>query len=166
MNPELFFLRYAFPCTDIRLQQGRITQEKYDELRDIAVNKKTVQRSDLEKVFFGAVEELGILAKKKNKVRWDYDIIKEYFYYGHNEIIDSGKGVYKNWPASLKEMSKVYKAKVIDKKLGKFLVVEYSNGKEIKKRNVLNEFVPDAGIDDYVMIHYAYAVEIANDIKL
>jgi hydrogenase maturation factor len=162
MKTEVYFLRYAFPCTDIRLQQGRITQKEYDYLMNAAVNQETVKRDDLERIFFRAFEEIEQMAKKKKTDKWDYEIIKDYFYHEHNKIIDMGKGIYKIWPESLRELSKVFRAKVIDKKQEKFLVVEYNNGKEIKKRNVLNFFVPEANINDAVMIHYGYAVEKVN----
>ena len=156
MKVENYFLRYAFPCAQIILERGELTQEEHEELRNIAINNKEISKERLEKIFFRAFEEIDEVAEEIGKRRWDLETIKEYFLHKHNIIIDQGKGDYKNWPPAMRELSKVLKAKVIGKK-DNVLIVEY-NG---KKRNVLNSFVPEARISDSVMIHYGYAVEKA-----
>lgn len=158
MKIETYFLRYAFPCAGIILQRKEISLEKFDELKKIAANDEPVSRKDLEKIFFRAFREIELLAKEKNKHKWDFEIIQDYFHNKHNKIINEGKSVYKYWPEAMRELSKVFKAKVVGKK-DNVLIVEYDNGKEMKTRNVVNDFVPDAEIGDFVMIHYGYAAE-------
>ena len=156
---ENFFLRYAYPCAYIIMQRKEISPE---ELEDIAINNREISKERLEKVFHRAFDFIDQLAEKKNKERWDHEIIKEYFYTYHNEVIDKGEGIYATAPKMLKELSRVEKAKVIDKK-DDVLSVEYRDKKgKLKSRSVLNHFVPEVKINNIVTIHYGYAVEIVN----
>lgn len=156
MRVENYFLRYAFPCAFIIKQRGEINKEEYDKLFDIAVNNKLVEREKLEKIFFRAFKYINELAKEKKRDKWDFEVIKEYFLKKHNELIKQGIGVYKNAPKTLKDLSKVNEAEIINKK-GNILEVKFNN----KKRFVSNVFVPDAKIGDKVRIHYGFAVELA-----
>jgi hypothetical protein len=161
MSVESYFLRYAFPCTSVRLMKKEITQEEFDKLREAAVNMTPVARSELEKVFYTAFEELERLAREMQRDKWDFEVVRDYFLIHHNRIIDQGRGLYQHLPESMREFSKVFRAKVVDIK-DKVLIVEYDNGKETQRRNVISDFVPEAGIDDFVMIHYGYAIEPAD----
>ncbi|MBL7054603.1 hypothetical protein ISS05_02510 [Candidatus Woesearchaeota archaeon] len=155
MRVENYFLRYAFPCAFILKQRGEINQKKYDWLFDIAVNNKYIKKEELEKIFFRAFNYIDELAKEKNKGRWDFEIIKEYFLKRHNEIIEQGRDMYKDAPETLKELSKVIEAEITDKKED-ILEIRFNN----KKRFVSNIFVPEAKIKDKVRVHYGFAVEI------
>ena len=157
MNVENFFLRYAYPCAYIIVQRGEITTKELNDLKRIAIDNNEISRKQLEKIFHRAFEFIDGLAKKRGKDRWDMDIIKEYFYSYHNEVIDKGIGIYGSAPKMLKELSKVEKA-IIKNKKDDVLMVEY-NG---KRRDVLNCFVPEAKIGDIVTIHYGYAIEITD----
>ena len=70
-------------------------------------------------------------------------------------LINEGADDYGKAPATLKELCRVQKAKVIRKK-GDVLIVEFGS----KKRPVMSDFV-NADVGDEVMIHYGYAVEKA-----
>lgn len=157
MKVENFFLRYAYPCAYIILQRGEISDNELKALGKIAIRNNEISKERLEKVFHRAFEFIDELAKKRGKDIWDFEIIKEYFYSYHNEVIDKGVGVYGNAPETLKELSKIEKAIVKDKK-DDVLIVEYAG----KIRNVLNHFVTDAKIGDTVTIHYGYAIEIVD----
>ncbi|MBD3164102.1 hypothetical protein GF323_02805 [Candidatus Woesearchaeota archaeon] len=162
MKTENFFLRYAYPCAYIIMQRGQISRKELEELEDTAVNNKDISREKLEKVFHRAFGFIDELAAKRGKSRWDRDIIEEYFYSYHNEVIDNGNGIYAKAPPMLKELSRVEKAEVIDKK-GNVLLVEYADKKGNKKRrNVLSCFVAPAKAGDKVMIHYGYGIEKAD----
>ena len=51
MKSEVFFLKYAFPCSFIILQRGEITQEEFDQLEKAAINEDILPRKKLEKIF-------------------------------------------------------------------------------------------------------------------
>ncbi len=154
MKVENYFLRYAFPCAFVIKQRGEINQQEYDRLFDIAVNNKEIKKEELEKVFFKAFNYINELAKEKNIDKWDFEVIKEYFLKRHNELIDQGRDMYKDAPKTLKELSKVEEAEIINKK-DNILEVKFND----KKRFVSNVFVPEAEVGNKVRIHYGFAVE-------
>ena len=155
MEPEVLFLKYAFPCAFIIKQRGEINEFEHQILEDAAINNKVLERRLLEKVFFRAFERINKVAKELNKDKWDSEVIKEYFINKHNSIIDEGMYSYAEAPESLKNLCKVHKAKVIKTK-NNFLIVEYDNK---KTRAASKDLVKNVKIGDYVTIHYGYAVE-------
>jgi hypothetical protein len=160
MMIENFFLRYAYPCAYIILQRKEITQHELDELENIAINNLPISKERLEKIFYKAFEFIDLLAEEQGKERWDPEIIREYFYSYHNKMIDKGIGIYATAPPMLKELSRVDKVKVTAKKDDVLTVEFLGNDKKIRKRNVLNHFVPDAEEGSTITIHYGYAVEL------
>jgi|SRR3989344_2812854 len=155
MKPEVFFLKYAFPCSFIIRQRGEITEKEFKMLEDAAINGKSLPRKLLEKVYFRAFEKIGKLADEMGKDKWDLSILKEYFLTRHNNLINDGMYSYAEAPEALKNLCKVHKAKVVGIKKDA-LIVEYDGG---KRRPVLKTLVPDANLGDTVTIHYGYAVE-------
>tara|TARA_Y100000310_G_scaffold343478_1_gene451309 strand:+ start:2352 stop:2828 length:477 start_codon:yes stop_codon:yes gene_type:complete len=157
MNPEVYFLKYAFPCSFILRQRNEISQQQYDQLEKSAINNITLPKELLEKTFHRAFERIEKLASKNNKDKWDLDIIKQYFLQHHNELINDGMYTYAEAPETLKELCKVKKAKVTEIK-DDILIVEIEN----KPRPVMNSLTPNAKIGDLITIHYGYAVEVLN----
>ena len=155
MEPEVLFLKYAFPCAFIIKQRGEISDFEHQILEDAAINNKVLERKFLEKIFFRAFERIEKLTKELNKDKWDYEVIKEYFTDRHNSIIDEGMYSYAEAPESLKNLCKVHKAEIIQIK-DDSLIVKYN--KE-KLRPVIKSLVKNVKIGDFVTIHYGYAVE-------
>ena len=155
MEPEVLFLKYAFPCAFIIKQRAEISDFEHQILEDAAINNKVLERKFLEKIFFRAFERIEKLAKELNKDKWDYEVIKEYFTDRHNSIIDEGMYSYAEAPESLKNLCKVHKAEIIQIK-DDSLIVKYN--KE-KLRPVIKSLVKNVKIGDFVTIHYGYAVE-------
>jgi len=155
MEPEVLFLKYAFPCAFIIKQRAEISDFEHQILEDAAINNKVLERKFLEKIFFRAFERIEKLAKELNKDKWDYEVIKEYFTDRHNSIIDEGMYSYAKAPESLKNLCKVHKAEIIQIK-DDSLIVKYN--KE-KLRPVIKSLVKNVKIGDFVTIHYGYAVE-------
>ena len=166
MNPEILFLKYAFPCSMVLMQRGEINQKTYDKLEKSAVGNKSIGRKLLEKTYFRAISRMKALAKEKNKDYFSEEIIREYFTKRHNELLDGmlanandkGMDIDKKAPPALKHLCKVFKSKIIKKGKG-YYVVEYGNK---KIRPVLSSLLPNAKIGDTVTIHYGYAVEKVN----
>lgn len=157
-KPEVFFIKYAYPCSFIIRQRKEITDDELEELKKAAINNIALPKEKLEKIFFRAFQKIEPLAKEMNKDKWDLDVLQNYFIKNHNEIIEKGMYAYAKAPDTLKELCKVHVAKVVEVK-DEFLVVEYAN----KKIRVVNkELVPNAKFGDNVTIHYGYAVEIVN----
>lgn len=153
MKPEILFLKYAFPCSMVLKQRGEITQETFNKLEKSAINNEPVERALLEKVYFRAIARMKALAKELNKGYFSEEIIREYFTKRHNELIDADKKM----PPALKHLCKVFKAEIIKKGAG-YYIVEYDNK---KTRAVLSSLLANAKIGDAVTIHYGYAVEKA-----
>lgn len=154
MEPEVIFLKYAFPCSFIIKQRNEINDSTYYMLEDAAINNKVLSRKLLEQIFFRAFERIEKIAKELNKDKWDPEVIKEYFINKHNSIIDEGMYSYAKAPESLKNLCKVHKAKVL-KVQDDIAIVEYEN----KTRPVHTVLTPNIKENDLVTIHYGYAVE-------
>lgn len=155
MLPEVFFLKYAYPCSFIIKQRGEIDEKEMEELRQAAIKSLPLPKEKLEKIFFRAFQKISPIAKRMKKDVWDIEVLREYFINQHNNIIEKGMYAYAQAPQTLKNLCKVHKAKVIEKNEDA-LIVEYGEG---KIRPVLNELVPQAKVGDIVTIHYGYAVE-------
>ncbi|HLC65684.1 MAG TPA: hypothetical protein VJI46_06195 [Candidatus Nanoarchaeia archaeon] len=152
MEPEILFLRYAFPCAFILRTRGKISARDYGRLEYAAKHGKKLPQAFLEKSFPKAIEKLRIVANGQNI--WNCGTIRKYFINRHNSMIDDNLFSWKNAPSSLKELCKVKKARVMEKK-GRVLVAKYGKS----ARPVFN--LCNAKPGDYVMIHYGYAVEKA-----
>jgi len=160
MKVENYFLRYAYPCTYIKVQRGEITEQEMHELEDIAIHNKPVSRARLERVFTKAFPNIDIIAERLHKDRWDPDLMKDYFMKYHNEFIAAGHGIYAIAPPTFKDICMVHIADVTELKDG-ILSVRYAKADGTPhKRNVFNVFVPNAKIGDKVTVHYGYAVEL------
>ena len=165
MPVESYFLRYAFPCTYILKQKGDIDEKTFRKLENAALENKKVDRKLLENTYKKAFERIKKLAKDMHaRDYWSIDIIQEYFHSRHNILIDRGEisfSEHDNLPMApevLREICKVMKAEIIEKR-DDFFIVKYTSGKNQKTRVVASFFVPDAKTGDLVFIHHGYAVE-------
>jgi hypothetical protein len=126
-NIEWAFFKYAFPCSQVLLQLGKISQEKYEYLRKMFNNREAPDRETLERVFSAAFVRIKRLAKKMNKDYWDADVIHEYWDgEGHNNEIHIGDGFYEKAPESFKDLCRINIAEVVERK-GGMLRVRYGD---------------------------------------
>ncbi|MFH0970465.1 MAG: HypC/HybG/HupF family hydrogenase formation chaperone [Candidatus Diapherotrites archaeon] len=154
MKPEILFVKYAFPCAFILRERNEITEEELSMIEQAALHEKILPRDFLERVFFRAFNRIDRLANEMKKRRWDYEVIHSYFVSRHNEIISNGSEAYEHAPDSLRELCKVYSAK-IQSIQDTTLVVKYGD----KIRPVCGEMIPFPKIGENVTIHYGYAIE-------
>lgn len=154
MEPEVLFLKYAFPCTFIKRQKGKVNDEEYQRLETAAINNEKLPKDFLERIYDVAFKNISKIARKMEKETWDADVIREYFLKEHNVLIDNGEIFGINAPETLRDLCRVHKARILEFKNGA-LIVEY-NG---RKRTVLESLVKDVKVGDIVSIHYGYAVE-------
>ncbi|MCX8147528.1 MAG: hypothetical protein N3D84_03610 [Candidatus Woesearchaeota archaeon] len=160
MNPEQYFFRFAWPCTETLLQKKKITQQRFNDLKFAAEHNLAPSRNILEGTYKNAFENLKKIAKQMKKDYWDIEVIKKYFEQGeHNRIIESGHGEYGNAPPTLKEMCKISKGIVekVEIKEGRKVFSVNINGKERKCLDFYN-LLPKEG--DKVLVHYAYIVKV------
>lgn len=155
MEPEVLFIKYAFPCAFVIKQRGEIDEKGFRTLEDASINDKVLDRALLEKIFFRAFERIDKVAKEMKSHRWDAKVIREYFVRKHNEIIDQGMYSYAKAPESLKNLCKVHVA-TVKRVSDRYLVVGYGNG---RTRTVMSDLVRGIKEGDKVTIHYGYAVE-------
>jgi len=170
MEPEVYFLRYALPCSHILMNvRKEISDNDFKLMEDAALNNKKVDRAFLEKVFFRAFERIEKVASDLGKDKWDIEVIREYFCVRHNPVLDKS-----DYPESFKEQCKVYEGEVTSIGEDGEVIVEYGGEggggkgikdevdgekKEKKKRKVKKDFVPDIKLGDKVRIHWSYVVE-------
>jgi hypothetical protein len=155
LSPEVYFLKYAFPCAFIGRQKGRIDEKTYLELEEAAIKGRAIAFSELAKYFPVAVRRISALARRKRLCVFDAAVIRDYFWKEHNKIIEAGEEVYKYAPTSLRELCKVMRGRVVSAK-GGYAVVRFING---KIRPVVAKLVHGLKCGDRVMVHYGYAVE-------
>lgn len=157
MEPEVFFLRYAFPCSFLLRQHREISEQEFSQLEQAAIAGEALPRALLEKVYFRAFQKIEKFAEERGKDKWNLELLKEYFLKRHNKQIDQGMYSYKKAPEKLRELCKVQKARVVrvEKEAA---VVEWPGG----RRPVLKQLVPDIKVGDTVTIHYGYAIERVN----
>ncbi|MDP1694205.1 MAG: hypothetical protein Q8L34_01570 [Candidatus Woesearchaeota archaeon] len=166
MTPEDLFLKYAFPCTIVKVARKEITQQEYESLEQAAKENQPVSRERLEKTYPSAVARMKAVAKEKGKVYFSEENIRDYFLGRHNELLrgtfkptkEQGPALDENLPQAIRELCLITTGKIV-KKGGTFYVVEFAAGKETKRRAVSNILAPDAEIGNVIRIHYGYAVE-------
>ena len=166
-NVEWEFFKYAFPCSQVLLQQGKITKEEYEDLKKKFLDCGAPEREILERVFSAAFVRIKKLASEQNKDYWDFEVINEYWENYHNKIIDEGEGIYGKAPESFKDLCKIHEAEVVERK-GNMLIVRYSGdgsrdedrSRDETERVIFDTLVKDAKVGDKVKIHYGYGVEM------
>ncbi len=157
MPVETYFLRYAFPCTFIIRQRGRVSEHDFERLEKLAYSGKKPPRKLLENTYDRAFGRLKQVAKSMGrKSYWDYGVVREYFVNRHNSMIAEGD-FYKAAPKEIRDLCKTRRARIVDGRDG-FLVVRYGKG---KTRVVSSAFLTNPKIGDTVIIHYGYAIEKA-----
>lgn len=143
--PEVYFMRYAFPCARVLVDiRKRITEKEWEEMKKAVETDTPMEKSYLEKTFVKAIEGM----KKISHDYWNTETIREYFWNRHEEQIS------KDLPPTIRRLCVVKKGK-LEKKIGNVFKANLGDG---DVRNVLALY-KDAQAGDTVMVHYGYAVE-------
>jgi len=155
MSSEKYFLMYAYPYSFVLVVLVKISDVKRKELEKKLLKNESVSKKELEKIFVSAFRRLKQIAKERGRNYWDLEVIKEYFFgEKHNDFIDKQDGMYSEFGPTLRELCKVHKAEVIEKR-GNILTVKY-NG---IARNVFATLTPKVKVGDKVTVHWAFAIE-------
>lgn len=156
VSSDEFFLRYAFPCAHVLLESGVITKERYDGLEGCAKSGEVLPRDVIEDSFPAAFRRIKVLAEEMGvRDYWDMQVMEEYWYRNHNEVIDRKEGNYAKFPESFRDFCKVHVAEVVKLLPEGFLSIEYNE----TRRPVSGEYVPGIKVGEKVRVHHAYAVE-------
>ncbi|MBT7903231.1 hypothetical protein HN587_05190 [Candidatus Woesearchaeota archaeon] len=160
---EHYFLKYAFPCAFVLVQQGKITEEKRLALETALLNKTPLDKSELELLFPSAFRRIKQVAIQLNKPIWDRSIIEVYFKEFHNKFIDGKEGFYSKTPPSFREFCKVHRVKIIMRN-ETTAKVEYlePNDNINRPKHMIVKLIPNVKVGDIVFTHLGYLIEIAN----
>ena len=161
MEPEVYFLRFAYPCAEALVHMGRIDDEKLKELERCVLTDHPASRKELENIFESAFRRLKRLSKEMGKDSWDMEVLKKYWEKEHNKFIDSGEEGHPESGETFKDFCRVHVAKVVRKKPKETLLVRYDNEEQV----VLDTLVRNINLEvgDKVRIHRGYAIEKVND---
>jgi len=137
------FMRYALPCSDEERRKEIIRYINEDEEADI----------DTSESFPTATNMLKIMAHEKGEKEVDKEIIREYFWFRHGEMLKE------NNPDKDVKKCLVMPGKIKSKE-GKEGIVELVNGEEKK---VDLSTLEETGKGSWVVIHRDYASEKINE---
>lgn len=84
MKPEIFFFRYAFPCSFVLLLRKEITRKDYELVYKSAKEEKLyLSIKKIEKIFWRPLEFVGSIS--------DLNSVQNYWWFDHNKHLESGK---------------------------------------------------------------------------
>jgi hydrogenase maturation factor len=149
MLPEIYFLRYAFPCARVLVDfRKTLSEEEYELMRDAVEHDRPMPRKYLEEKFSKAIQGLRQLSEDY----WNVKTIREYFCEGHEAMLSA------DLPPLVKRLC-VVKPGVLGEKIEKdgevFFHVDLGGG-DVR---VVAPLYKGAATGDTAMIHYGYAVE-------
>jgi len=145
-SKKLFF-RYAVPCSETLAKRGVITQ-KYQRnlMKSILLNKRIPKNS--ENIFKVASSMCEKTAKKLGKKLVDEEVVRRYFLFGHDKVVDRRYKIFKDFDPML---CRLYSGKVIVS--GSRALVQTIMGDK--------EYIASLRIKkgDYVVVHRDFIVE-------
>ncbi len=150
MKPEIFFLKYAFPCTFVLLSRKEIIRKDYELLYKSAKEEKLyVSIKKIEKIFWRPLEFVGSI--------FDLNSVQNYWWFDHNKHLESGK--IKNLDKTLLKDCMVIPCEVLSMKKDIAIVKSEFCDKDIKLKIDFVKVKPG----DKVTKHYDYACEKINE---
>ncbi|MBW2972589.1 HypC/HybG/HupF family hydrogenase formation chaperone [Candidatus Woesearchaeota archaeon] len=145
MLPEVYFMRYAFPCARVLVDFRKTLSEKdYEQMQNAVENDIPLSREYLERVFKLAFERMRTISDDV----WNVETIRKYFCEGHEAMLSN------DLPPMIKRLCVVRSGKLIRKTKG-FFKADLGGG-DVR---VVAALYKDAKVGDTAMIHYGYAVE-------
>jgi hypothetical protein len=84
MKPEIFFLKYAFPCSFVLLSRGEIDSKEHKLLyKSTKEEKLYLPIENVEKIFWRALEFVGSIS--------DLNSAQKYWWFDHNKHLKTKK---------------------------------------------------------------------------
>lgn len=157
---ERYFLRYAYPCTFVKVTRGVMTEAEQQELEDAALGKRPVTRARLEEVYEYAFKRIREVAEEMGKPFWTKEVIREYYQNRHSALIDMRVDSWETMPGTLRDLCKIRTA-TIASVMHDVFIVTYAEQGRTQPRTVVSRLVPNGKVGDTVWIHYGWACEKA-----
>jgi len=146
MNPEIFFLKYAYPCSFVLLSRDEIDQREHKLLyKSAKEGKLCLPIERIEKIFWRALEFVGSIS--------DLNSVQKYWWFDHNKYL------------KLKKFKSIGNELMKDCLVIPCRVVSVSENKVRVKSSFLDEVVElktdfvDVRLGDKVTKHYDYLCE-------
>ncbi|NQU78483.1 hypothetical protein HQ545_01815 [Candidatus Woesearchaeota archaeon] len=145
MLPEVYFLRYAFPCARVLVDfRKTITEKEYEDMQRAVEEDRPLSRDYLEKIFFKAFEGM----RKIDDDCWNVRTIREYFCEGHEDMLST------DLPPTIRRLCVVRPGKLV-KEIKGFFKADLQDG-DVR---IVSALYKEAKVGDTAMVHYGYAVE-------
>ena len=146
MKPEIFFLKYAFPCSFVLLSRGEINQKDYELLyKSTKEEKLYLPIEKIEKIFWRALEFVGSIS--------DLNSVQKYWWFDHNKYLKLKK--FKNISNELFKECLVIPCRVVSVSEKKVRV----KSPFLDKITELKTDFVDVRLGDKVTKHYDYVCE-------
>jgi len=146
MKPEIFFLKYAFPCSFVLLLRKEITKKEYDLLyKSVKEEKLYLTKEKIEKIFWRPMKFLKSIS--------NLDEIQKYWRFDHNFYLN--KKEFKDLKEVLLEHCLVIPCEVVKVKKGKAMV----KSPFLKEETVLKTDFVNVKTRNKVTKHYDFICE-------
>jgi hydrogenase maturation factor len=141
------FLKYAIPCSETLAKRGVIKKSYQRELmKSILLNKRIPKNT--ESIFKVAISMCEKTAKKLGKKYIDEEVLRRYFLFGHDKVVDKRFEIFKDFDPML---CRLYSGEVLVS--GRRALVKtitgnkkYKTGLKVKK-------------GDFVVVHRDFIIE-------
>jgi len=146
MKPEIFFLKYAFPCSFNLLLRKEITKEKQELLyKSVKEEKLHLPKKEIERVFWRPMKFIKSISDLKR--------VQRYWRFDHNKHIKQEE--FQNFEEKFEKLCMVIPCEVLDSMENRAIVrSEFFDGTMKLKK----DFV-DVKPRDKVTKHYDYICE-------
>jgi|SRR3989344_595458 len=148
-NSRILFMKYALPCAGTLVRRDIVSKEYIDNLIEAVKNNQHIPK-DAEKIFKVALSACSLIALDNEK-QIDSDVIREYFLFRHDDMIDKR---YEEMGDFDPEACRT-RAGVVEFLEEKFAIVKNPSG----KRKYRSDFVVDLQKNDIVVTHWNFIVE-------
>lgn len=143
------FLKYAIPCGRVLVNRGTLEKKTLQNLYTKVLNKKE-PKTDLSECFPVATKMCEILAKEMGKPFIDKEVIEKYFLFEHKKAVERRVKLFQDIP----EECVVHPGKVLQVNKDQILV-----NTPLGERIIRNDFLPEIRRNDWISIHYDYAIQ-------
>lgn len=154
MKPEIFFLKYTFPCSFILLLRKEITKEEQELVyRSTKEENLYLPKEEIERIFWRPMKFIKSIS--------DLEAVQRYWWFDHNKHLKCKK--FKDFEEKFEKLCMVVPCEVLDlTENGAIVRSEFFDG--IMKLKI--DFV-DVKPEDKVTKHYDYICEkISEDLYL
>ena len=148
-NRHLFF-KYAAPCAETLVHRGHKSQEFVDNvIENISKNKEIENKC--EENFKVAYAMCRLIAKKKNKKIIDDEVLREYYLFNHDEMVDKRFEQMGDFDPT---ECRIYSGEVMSVSENNALIKTILGTKKYKI-----DYAKDLKIKDFVTVHRKFVVE-------